>query len=360
MTTAKAAVFMGPNQPFEVREFPVVPAPAGTARLSLLASGICGTDAHIHKGRLFSPPGRIIGHEFVGTVENISEEDSRQSGWKIGDRAIVDIACPCGHCKLCRTGDDANCIHMGVTNSGDPENPPYLHGGYARKTFAPLANLVKIPESLDPITVCVYACVGSTIMHAVSLAEQAGWRSVPGDTAVVQGLGPMGTFAVALLASKGLRVAAVTTHKNPRREEAARELGAEQVFTLEDDAIEDKIKEMTGGCGADVCMEASGAPDAFPMGLNLLRNRGVYIVPGQYSVSGGISVSPEVITFKALQIIGSSQYSLCDVRAYLDFLEAHPELCQIFRRFAATYPLEEINQAMADAEAGKNIKTVLI
>ncbi len=84
------------------------------------------------------------------------------------------------------------------------------------------------------------------------------------------------------------------------------------------------------------------------------------MVPGQYSVSGGVSVSPEMITFKALHIIGSSQYSISDVKSYLDFLIANPELCRIFRGFAKEYKLEDINTAIADAEAGKNIKTVLV
>ena len=360
MEKATAAVFMGPEKPIEVREFPVVAASAGKVRLSLLASGVCGTDVHIHKGRLYSPTGRIIGHEFVGTVEEITGEDSRKSGLKPGDRAIVDIACPCGKCKLCRTGDDANCVHMGVTNGGDPALPPYLHGGYARKTFAPPENLIKIPDGLDPIAVCVYACVGSTVMHAVSLARQAGWTPAPGDTAVVQGLGPMGTFSVALLSAMGLRVIAVNAGRDQKREEAAQKLGAAHVLSLADNAVKEQIDRLTDGLGADVCLEASGAPAAFPMGLDLLRNRGMYIVPGQYSVSGGVPVSPEIITFKALRIIGSSQYSVSDVRTYLEFLESHPDLCRVFRSFAATYPVEEVNRAIADAEAGKNIKTVLI
>ena len=360
MEKAKAAVFEGAGKPFELRDFPVVAPPAGMARLSLLASGVCGTDVHIHKGRLAMPAHRIIGHEFVGTVEEIAPEDSERSSIRRGDRVIVDIACPCGTCRLCRSGDDANCVHMGVTNGGDPDEAPYLHGGYARKSFAPVENLIRIPEGLDPVTVCVYACVGSTVMHNIALARQAGWEPRPDDTAVVQGLGPMGTFAAADFVALGVRrVIAVTAGRDAQREQAAAAVGVSRVLTLEDD-IPGEIAALTDGLGADFCLEASGAPAAFPTGLALLRNRGVYMVPGQYSVSGGVSVSPELITFKALHIIGSSQYSIGDVKAYLTFLLEHPELCRIFRGFAREYPLEEINTAMADAEAGRNIKTVLV
>ena len=361
MEKAVAAVYTGANKPFEIREFPVVPAPAGMARLSLIASGVCGTDVHIHKGRLAIVPEKIIGHEFVGKIDDISPEDSRRSGLNKGDNAIVDIACPCGKCKLCKSGDDANCVNMGVTNGGDPAQAPYLHGGYARKTFAPVENLIKIPEGLDPTTVCVYACVGSTIMHNLALARQAGCRLEQADTAVVQGLGPMGTFAVMVLAAMGIKnVVAITATPQAERDEAARKLGATEVLTISEGGITQRISELTGGLGADICVEASGAPSAFAMGLEMLRNRGIYLVPGQYSVSGGVPVSPELITFKALHIIGSSQYSICDVESYLDFLKNHPELCRVIRSFATLYKLEDVNTALQDAAAGKNIKTVLV
>ena len=61
----KAAVFMGANEKFEVREFDVTPAPSGYAQMELIASGICGTDLHIHNGKLSATGPSIIGHEFV-------------------------------------------------------------------------------------------------------------------------------------------------------------------------------------------------------------------------------------------------------------------------------------------------------
>ena len=77
-------------------------------------------------------------------------------------------------------------------------------------------------------------------------------------------------------------------------------------------------------------------------------------------MSGGVMIQPQAITFKALHIIGSSQYSISDVRAYLEFLSAHPELHEIVSGMAARYPISEVNRAFDDAGAGKNIKTVLV
>lgn len=150
MNTAKAAIFTGANKPFEIKEFPVTSPKEGMVRLELIASGVCGTDVHFHTGKLAIEPPKVIGHEFVGRVAEISEADSVKSGLKVGDVAIVDIACPCGECKLCKEGDDANCVNMGMTNIGDPYDEPHFHGGFAEVSYAPIENLIKVPAGVDP------------------------------------------------------------------------------------------------------------------------------------------------------------------------------------------------------------------
>ena len=364
MHTAKAAVYVAANQPFEIREYPLVAPPPGMAKLRLIASGVCGTDIHIHRGKIGLEPPKVIGHEFVGRVEEIGESDSRQSGIGVGDAVIVDIASPCGECLLCRQNDDANCLRMQVTNGGDPEQAPHFWGGYGEYNYSPVQNLIKIPADLDPKLTCVYACAGPTALHAFSLAEQANCHLETAKTAVVQGLGPVGTFAAAYLASLGIpQVICITAGENPVREEVARRLGATEIWNLSrqsEEEIAAHIAAITDGVGADVVFEASGNPQAVPLGMQLLRNRGVYLVPGQYSNSGPVEIQPQSITFKALHIIGSSQYSLCDVREYLHFMAAHPQLHPTIASLITEYPVDEVNQAFDDAKAGKNIKTLLV
>ena len=361
---AKAAVFMDANVPFEIREYEVTPPQPGYAALSIIASGVCGTDLHMHNGKLGGPGPKIIGHEFVGRVEQISEEDSKKSGLKVGDAVIHDIACPCGECLLCQTGDDANCVKMGVTNLGNPDDAPHFHGGYGEYNYGPVSNLIKIPESVDPKMASVFACPGPTAIHAVELAKRAGVDFANIKTAVVQGLGPVGSFAIAYLAAMGIEnVIAVGANNSADRESLAKSLGATYVFDLEKESPNDiaaKIKEISGGLGADLAFEASGAPVAVPYGMQILRNRGVYLVPGQYSNSGGVVIQPQLITFKALHIIGSSQYSIPDVYEYVSFLEKHPELHETIRALATCYPVTEVNKAFEDAKARKNVKTVLV
>lgn len=353
----------GAGEDFSLREYPVTPPPAGYARLSLIASGVCGTDIHIHSGRLGVHTPAIIGHEFVGRIEALSPQPNEQ-GLSEGDACIVDIAVPCGRCALCLSGDDANCVNMAVTNGGNPDDAPHFHGGYAEVTYAPPANLIRIPDGVDPKTAAIFACAGPTALHAFSLAGRAGVPLGAVKAAVVQGLGPVGAFAALYLRSLGVsNIVAVTARANEKRAEMARSLGATEVMSLEKDGIDGisaRVAALSGGLGADLVYEASGKPASFAQGLALLRNRGVYLVPGQYSDSGPVAIEPQLITFKALHIIGSSQYSLCDVHAYTKLLAAHPEYAAAIDPLAAEYPLREINRAVKDALAGKNVKTLLV
>lgn len=283
---------------------------------------------------------------------------------KAGDNVIADIAVPCGECLLCKSGDDANCVNMQETNGGSIDEPPYLYGGYAEVSYTPLSNLIKISDELDPEMVAVFACPGPTVMHTINLAKQAGVDFSRIKAAAVQGLGPVGCYAVMYLHAIGVEsVYAITVGNNGKREELAVQLGAKEVFNLTKmgtQVITDRLQKENGGLGVDLCVEASGVPQAVPQGMEILRNRGVYLVPGQYSNSGSIEIQPQMITFKALHIIGSSQYSVSDVKAYLDFLCSHTELHEIVKKLSSRYSISDINLAIEDAKSGNNIKTVLI
>ena len=359
---AKAAIFTGAGQPMEIREFPVTATPAGYGRSDLIASGVCGTDLHFFRGGLLTTPPTVIGHEFVGKLTDCDPAEAETYGLTVGDNVIADIAVPCGECLLCKTGDDANCVNMGVTNGGSIEEAPYLWGGYVEVNYTPLSNLVKIPEGLDPTAVAVFACPGPTAMHAFRLGAQAGldWAQI--RVAVVQGAGPVGSYAAMYMKAMGVpTVYVIAKNVSAEREALLRKLGVDEVYDLATDAhITEKLQAENGGLGVDLCYEASGAPNAFPQGMNILRNRGIYLVPGQYSNAGGIEIQPQLITFKAVRIIGSSQYSMIDVKDYLAFLEANPALVPVIRDLAACYPVSEANKAFEDALAGKNVKTVLV
>lgn len=357
--SGKAALFVQPNQPFQLKEYPISLPQKGEALLKISASGVCGTDVHIWKGRLPQNAPLVIGHEFLGEIIALPEEGDN-CGLRVGDQVIYVAAIPCGKCLLCRTGDSANCVNFRVSFARDPEEPPHFFGGFAQYSYAPLGNLIRLPEGVDPLTAAAFPCAGPTDIHALKLGGFLQDCAQKVDTAVVQGLGPVGLFAVLWLASQGVRnVVAVVRGTSPVRMEYAKAFGATAVVTT--DEAEEYVRSVSReGLGADLAVEASGNPKAFVQGLSLLRNRGTYLVPGQYSNSGSVALEPQTITFKALNIIGSSQYDASDVADYVSFLDQNRQYLPQIRKIIAAYPLEKVNEAMTAAEqltAGKVVLT---
>lgn len=365
--TGAAAVYVGSGKPMEIRDYPISAPGPNQVRLGLERSGICGTDVHIMEGRLALPAPMILGHEFVGRVEALGDgcdQDGLGSPLKPGDAAIACVALPCGQCFSCKAGETASCMNFGVTYIADPAVPPHFLGGYAEYLFSPTGNLVRIPDDVDLDAAAAFPCAGPTVIRA---CEYGGGLS-DGELVVVQGTGPVGLFAIAWAASAGCRVVAIGSGANPLRTELAHKLGASEVFdyrrcTAEErlQRVKDIAKEMNRGDGADVVIEASGSPAAFSEGLGLVRTRGRYFVPGQYSASGEISIQPELITFKAIRIIGSGQYSLSDVGVYLDFLRDNPRVAEVFAEcITRRFRLSEANEALAEAARGAVIKGVFV
>lgn len=349
---AYCALFMGENKPFALKAYPVAPPEEGWALLRLLASGICGTDVHIHRGRLGQPFPLIIGHEFIGEVVDINCAKSAAS---IGERVIFNMAAPCGKCQLCKAGDSANCLNFDVAYARDPEIAPHFFGGYGQYCYAKAGiddgALIKIPDNVPTLAAAMFPCAGPTITHALKLGGVFGDPSKI-STAIVQGAGPLGLYSALWLRQNGVQVYTVVRDKEGSRASAISSLTGCEVAT------EQELR--AASVSADLCIECSGNPAAFTFGCEILRNRGIYLVPGQYSDSGCVSFGPQIITFKALQIIGSSQYDASDVADYIAFMSAHTDVLPAVAECVKTFPLTEINEAMAAAEAHKYSKVVLI
>jgi threonine dehydrogenase-like Zn-dependent dehydrogenase len=363
---ARAIVFTGPKRRLSIRTFPVLPPAPGQAVLRLLQSGICGTDVHILAGRLPLPFARLIlGHEFIGSVAALGSSSLRDGlgrPLRRGDTVIACVALPCGKCFNCRRGETASCLQFGVTYFRDPQEPPHFFGGFAEYLHSPTENLVKVPRGVALDAVAAFPCAGPTAIRAFDFA--GGLER--GELVVVQGTGPVGLFAVAWAARAGCRVVAIGSRSNPARMKLARRLGARLVFDYRRsseasraEAVRSLARKLGRGDGADVVVEATGSPAAIPEGLNLVRTLGRYIVPGQYSASGGVEIQPQLITFKAIKVVGSAQYKLADIGTYLRFLAGDRHLQKLLAGcITHRYAVSEANQALAAASRGRAVKAV--
>ena len=367
---AEAAVFVNSGHPLEVRSYPVLQPEPGMAVVDLVSSGICGTDVHIWEGAIPFAGSIILGHEFLGRVRalspsgaNAAAEDCLGRPVHVGDLVAVNVIEPCGQCLLCRTGGAASCLNLlaSLTYTRSPEEPPHFHGGYSEVNASPIRCLHRLPEGLPADVAAAFLCAGPTIVRAM---EYAGGVQ-QGDRVIIQGSGPVGLFA-ALWASRhgaGLTVL-IGSSSNPERLRLARKLGADLVLDIRATSVEERQKAVMEHCdsiGADLIIECSGAPEAVPEGLGLLRPRARYSLAGQYSNRGSVPIPVHQITFNALQIIGSAQFTAEDRERCFRFLLDVPDVWDTVRA-AVTHrlPVIHADRALQAVRSGHAIKALLV
>jgi len=191
---------------------------------------------------------RSLGHEFIGTVEDLGDE---VHSVRKGDRVLVSGVIGCGRCEPCRAGDPILCRTKMPTAFGTSLD---LHGGQAEAVGVPAADasVLKIPEAISD----EQAVLLTDILPTGFLGAQRADIS-PGDTVVVIGLGPVGVFALQCARLYGpSRILAVDMV--PDRLARAEQLGAEPIDAT-GGATVSAVLEATGGRGADAVIEAVGA-----------------------------------------------------------------------------------------------------
>jgi len=265
MTTMRAAVVTGAGR-IEVRGIPV-PELGDGFRVKVREVGICGTDLKILKGDVPVAYPRVLGHEMVGEVVEAPEGAT----FAPGDRVLVDPSVACGLCARCRR-DDAHLCDRGGLMGRDRD------GLFAEQVVVPESQLHRIPDGIPwehgPLLQILGTCV-----HGQSLVQ-----ADPGQVAVVIGLGVSGLMQVQLLKARGVDVVIGVTRSDEKLRLAA-QLGAD--ITAKPDEVAAIVKDLTGGEGADLIVESSGALSALAQSVELVRPGGTILVFGIVSATSG-------------------------------------------------------------------------
>jgi (R,R)-butanediol dehydrogenase/meso-butanediol dehydrogenase/diacetyl reductase len=287
-----AALITG-KETVELREFPdPTPAPKGVV-VDIAFCGICGTDIHaFQSGAPYNPA--ICGHEWSGTVSAVGSE-VRDIGE--GDRVVVAAAPACGRCTACRAGHADRCEAAFVSALGrDPLAPP--HGGFAPRLAVAATRVVRTDPGLtdeqaaqvEPATVAFHAVRTSPLRL--------------GETAVIQGAGPIGLGTMQWVRAAGAgRV--IVIEPNEQRRQLARELGAHDVVEPGEPA-DRLIKERTHGLGADIVYECVGRPWAIQTAVDLARRGGAMCLVGVPDADA--QISPIVWLIKEIRMNASLAY----------------------------------------------------
>jgi len=279
----KALVYLGEGRKSWIERPDPQIVDATDAIIRVDAATICGTDLHILKGDVPEvAPGRILGHEAVGTVVEIGDA---VSGLMPGDRVVASCISACGRCGYCRDGRYGQCTGGGGWILGHTVDG--VQAEYARIPFADMS-AYKIPDGLAAEQAVLLADILPTSYEVGVLNG----RVKPGDTVVIVGAGPIGLAAIitAKLFSP-LKIIAIDPVAN--RRDAAKLFGADITAAPGPDATE--LVAASTLDGADVVMEAVGTPAAFELGATLVR-------PGGHLANIGVHGGPVTLHLEDLWI----------------------------------------------------------
>ena len=236
----------------------------GDALVRITLGAICGSDLHIYHGHIPIDEGAILGHEFVGVVEEVGPE---VRGVRAGDRVVAPFYASCGECAYCRRGWWSQCEERATFGFGTYFGG--LGGAQAEYVVVPHANvnLAPIPDGVEDEQAIF---VGDILATGFFCAERGEIRA--GDTVAVVGAGPVGLMAVMCAHLFGpARVFAVDMVDS--RLEVAGDLGA---IPLDSRAtnVQVELQRHTRGVGADVVLECVGQLAAIETSINCVRGGG--------------------------------------------------------------------------------------
>lgn len=300
------------------------------------AVGLCGSDVHYYRhGRIGSfvlEAPLILGHETAGTVVEVG---GSVTGLARGTRVAIEPGVPCGTCDLCRRGRYNVCPDV-VFHATPPVDGTLQEYVAVRADFAfPLPDAVSTREGalIEPLAVAVWASRKAAIE--------------PGDRVLVTGAGPVGLLAMQVAASRG---ASVTVSDIDRgRLELAGELGADAVFTPDDETAEDQGS-------FDVLLECSGSHSATRAGLHRLAPLGRAVLIGM-GPGEDLAVPVSLLQERELQLTGIFRYANCYPTA-IDLVASGK--VQVSALITSTYPLVGAAAAIESSGVGHGMKTLIM
>jgi S-(hydroxymethyl)mycothiol dehydrogenase len=237
----------------------VVPDPGpGEAVVRVQACGVCHTDLHYREGGINDEFPFLLGHEAAGIVDAVGDDVTSLAP---GDFVVLNWRAVCGTCRSCTRGRPWHCFatHNATQKmtlvDGTPLSPALGIGAFAEKTLVAAGQCTTVDPSARPEAVGLLGCGVMAGLGAAMLTGEVGI----GDSVAVFGCGGVGCAAIA-----GARLAGASTvigiDLDPGKLELAREFGATDVIDASGGDVVAAVRALTGGNGADVCIEAVGNP----------------------------------------------------------------------------------------------------
>ncbi|GAA3861294.1 S-(hydroxymethyl)mycothiol dehydrogenase [Streptomyces sp. NPDC003631] len=356
----RGVIAPGKDEPVRIETI-VVPDPGpGEAVVRIQACGVCHTDLHYKQGGITDEFPFLLGHEAAGVVESVGEgvEDIAP-----GDFVVLNWRAVCGKCRACRRGRPWYCFdthnakqRMTLAATGQELSPALGIGAFAEKTLVAAGQCTKVDPSVSP---AVAGLLGCGVMAGLGAAINTGGVG-RGDTVAVIGCGGVGGAAIA-----GARLAGaskiIAVDIDDRKLGTARELGATHtVNSREADPVE-AVRDLTGGFGADVVIEAVGRPETYRQAFYARDLAGTVVLVGVPTPEMKLEL-PLLDVFGRGGALKSSWYGDClPSRDFPMLIDLHLQGRLPLEKFVTeTIALDEVEKAFERMHHGDVLRSVVV
>ncbi len=331
-------------------------------------ASLCGSDLHMWRGEVpwFQKAPGIQGHEMCGRVAKLGarrKTDSLGRPLQEGDRVAYAYFIPCGECWACLGGTSGCPNRYRTRNTLTADDPPHFLGAFAEYYLLKATQWVfKVPDGLPDELVAPVNCALSQVVYGLQQIDV--WL---GDTVVVQGAGGLGIYACGVAKDMGAgRV--IVIDAIPERLALARQFGADEVIDFKQMPVKAdrvrRVRELTGGFGADVVVEVAGVAGVVQEGLEMTRVGGRYLWMGNIVPGVAAEIVPHDAVRQPKTIRGVLAYDRWVIPRALDWVSRTRGKYPFAKLVGARFPLEQINEAFEQAEwvAGKGsvARTVIV
>jgi len=299
------------------------------------AAGLCGTDLKIQQGKIPVKELPLIqGHEISGII---AETGSQVRGFKIGDEVLISFYIPCNECELCKMGRKTICENL-IGRLGFE-----LNGGFAEYVKVPESSLIRKPKELSFSEAAIVSCSMGTVYHA--LLKRAKIRE--GDCIAMIGAGGgLGLHAIQIAKSFNAKVIGVDVSQEKLK--LMSEYGAGETIDATKDNWSQRIIEISGGRGADKILEFVSRIETVEEDIKALRKGGKLVLVA-YSDSVPLQINSLKVVLNELEILGTRAGTKEEIEKCVELIV----MGKLKPVISKTYPIEEINHAMAILKEGK-------
>lgn len=358
--TGKVVYMPGPNE-IEIREYEVPSVDPGGIVTEIVRANVCGSELHIWGGGHPQVREAVLGHEGLCRIVELGEGvETDYAGQPVeeGDLIVPAYYNTCGHCAYCGIGELRLCENAYENWSKSPDESPHFHGTFGTHYYIhPNQYFFKVPEGIDESVAASANCALSQVLFGLDRIG-AGLD----DSVVIQGAGGLGLNAIAVANERGAET--IVIEGVDGRLERADQFGADHLIDFREyDTVEaraERVRELTGGLGADYAVEVAGVPPAFAEGIHLLRNGGTYLEMGNIVPGDLTEFDPGRLTRSSIDIHGVVRYDPWYLRKALEFLVEHGDEYPHENLLDAEFPLEDATEALRQSSERSLTRASLI